>query len=78
MASAMVAGQSTAEMFIIFSILLAERTAFRPDGRLMATTAGVLVTLGIIKTFHLAGADSLTALSSGTAIFQRMAALKKM
>jgi predicted metal-binding membrane protein len=53
MASAMVAGQSTPEMFIIFSILLAERAAFRPDRRLMTTTAGVLVTLGIAKTFSL-------------------------
>lgn len=62
MALAMVAGQWTIEMFVIFAILLAERAVFRPDRRLMVVTAGILLALGLVKSFHSGGAGAFQAL----------------
>lgn len=50
MVPAVLAGQSPMEMFVVFAVLLAERSAFRPDRRFMARTAVMLFALGMIRT----------------------------
>ena len=50
MVPVMVAGPSPMEMFVIFALLLAERSAFQPDRRFMMRTAAILLALGVIRT----------------------------
>jgi predicted metal-binding membrane protein len=50
MVPVMVAGPSPMEMFVIFSLLLAERSAFQPDRRFMLRTAVILLAVGLIRT----------------------------
>ena len=50
MGPAVLAGQTPMEMFVVFTILLSERSAFQPDRRFMARTAAIILALGLIKT----------------------------
>lgn len=50
MVPVMVAGPSPMEMFVIFALLLAERSAFQPDRRFMLRTTVILLALGLIRT----------------------------
>jgi predicted metal-binding membrane protein len=50
MVPVMVAGPSPMEMFVVFALLLAERSAFQPDRRFMVRTAVILLAVGLIRT----------------------------